>query len=61
MTTDGPTADPVKQRAMHKRIAVAAEAITNAADIPIPHVPKSEPTQRLIGTAGCAPQLCRLL
>lgn len=31
-----------KRRAMHKRIAVAAEAITNAADIAIPDVPKTE-------------------
>ncbi|GAB4820005.1 hypothetical protein N2152v2_007051 [Parachlorella kessleri] len=43
--------DFTKVRAMHKRIAVAAEAITNAADIPIPHVPKSEGTQRLIEQA----------
>jgi hypothetical protein len=41
--------DITKARAMHKRIAVAAEAITNAADIPIPHVPKSDTAQRLIG------------
>lgn len=31
-----------KRRAMQKRIAVAAEAITNAADITIPDVPKTE-------------------
>jgi hypothetical protein len=38
-----------QQRAMQKRIAVAAEAITSAADIRIPDVPKTEYAQRLIG------------
>lgn len=49
MQVSAESGDPTKQRAMHKRIAVAAEAITNAAEIPIPHVPKPEPVQRLIG------------
>ena len=36
---------------MHKRIAVAAEAISNAADIAIPDVPKTEYACRLIEQA----------
>lgn len=44
-----PRADPVKLHQMKKRIAVAAEAITNAADIEVPVVPKTEFAERLIG------------
>lgn len=44
-----PRADPVKLHQMKKRIAVAAEAITNAADVEVPVVPKTEFAERLIG------------
>eukprot|EP00887_Chlorella_sp_A99_P000268 scaffold13.g268.t1 len=46
-----PAVDAEKRRAMHKRIAVAAEAITNAADIAIPDIPKTEHAVRLIEQA----------
>lgn len=49
VNADGLPVFQAKQRAMHKRIAVAAEAISKSADIPIPHVPKSESVTRLIG------------
>ncbi|KAL4451289.1 hypothetical protein ABPG77_009361 [Micractinium sp. CCAP 211/92] len=46
-----PRADPVKLHQMKKRIAVAAEAITNAADVEVPVVPKTEFAERLIAKA----------
>lgn len=50
----GPTPrnDAVKMHQMKKRIAVAAEAISSAADIEIPVVPKTEYAERLIGECG---------
>jgi hypothetical protein len=38
-----------KQKHARKRIAIAAEALTNAADVTVPNVPKSEKVQILIG------------
>jgi hypothetical protein len=52
-----PKPDALKLHQMKKRIAVAAEAISNAADIEVPVVPKTEIAEKLIGGwgvgAGC--------
>jgi hypothetical protein len=40
----------IRQRQMHKRIAVAAQAITSASDVAIPNIPKTESARLLIGT-----------
>lgn len=47
-----PRPDAAKMHQMRKRIAVAAEAISSAADIEIPVIPKTEYAERLIG--GCS-------
>ena len=47
-----PRPDAAKIHQMRKRIAVAAEAISSAADIEIPVIPKTEYAERLIGAAG---------
>lgn len=53
-----PKPDAMKIHQMKKRIAVAAEAISNAADIEVPVVPKTDYAERLIGArmraARCA-------
>lgn len=57
-----PRPDAVKLHQMKKRIAVAAEAITSAADIEVPVVPKTEFAERLIGgccLAGCGSGSCK--
>lgn len=48
-----PRPDAAKMHQMRKRIAVAAEAISSAADIQIPVIPKTEYAERLIGGQGC--------
>lgn len=44
-----PRPDAAKMHQMRKRIAVAAEAISSAADIEIPVIPKTDYAERLIG------------
>ena len=38
-----------KQRVARKRIAIAAEALTNASDVKIPNIPKTEAVLRVLG------------
>jgi hypothetical protein len=50
-----PRPDAAKMHQMRKRIAVAAEAISSAADIEIPVIPKTDYAERIIAKAieGC--------
>ncbi len=43
------TEDAQKQRVARKRIAIAAEALSNASDVKIPNIPKTEAILRVLG------------
>lgn len=43
------TEEAQKQRVARKRIAIAAEALTNASDVKIPNIPKTEAVLRVLG------------
>ena len=43
------TEEAQKQRVARKRIAIAAEALSNASDVKIPNIPKTEAVLRVLG------------